>query len=98
MTYACSAETVAALYAAGMSADAVGKQVNMSKHAVLYRLARAGIPRRDSGPVFRNVERDREIVAAYQELGTLAATADRFGLSRPRIHTIIRRHERLESM
>ena len=95
MTYAVSVETVAELYATGMTATAIGKQVNMTKHAVLYRLARAGIPRRSRGPVCNHVERDREIVAAYRELVTLAPTAVRFGLSRQRIHQIIRQHERL---
>ena len=40
-------------------------------------------------------ERDREIVAAYRELGTLVKTASRFGISYERVRQILVKYERM---
>jgi DNA-directed RNA polymerase sigma subunit (sigma70/sigma32) len=45
-------------------------------------------------PKPRNTERDRQIAAMREGGATLAATAQRFGLTRERIRQIVARHHR----
>lgn len=97
MTKPITTEQIAALYGIGLTLAQVGERVGMTGAGVARRLRRAGFPRRKSnhGRAPEISDRDREIVAAYRDLGTLEAVGAQFGVTRERIRQIVSKYERL---
>ncbi len=81
----------------GLTLEETAVALGVSMPSVVRYMARYNIPRRHQGArtsqeIAAITERDRKVVELHAEGWSMIKIADRFGISRQRVHTIIKRN------